>query len=81
MVRGVRMNRTELLAFMKGKISTFFYDILVAWTKKREKVWFGFADRVFDVEPHNRNGCPGYQITGENCYDYIIVLPEGWTEK
>ena len=44
------MERTELLNWFKGKISDYYYDILYAWTKKREKK-FLFFKRKFDVEP------------------------------
>ena len=44
------MDREELLQFMKGKISKYYYDILYVWTKKRERK-FLFFKRKFDVEP------------------------------
>lgn len=44
------MDREELLKFMKGKVSDYYYDILYAWTKKREKTLL-FFKRKFDVEP------------------------------
>jgi hypothetical protein len=66
------MNRTELLDFMKGKISNYYYEILVVWTQKREKNLFGF-DTKFDVEPtaytHN-----GYVVNGP-WLSFIIVYP------
>lgn len=44
------MDRQELLTFIKGKVSNYYYDILYAWTKKRERK-FLFFKRKFDVEP------------------------------
>ena len=43
------MDRQELLTFMKGKVSNYYYDVLYAWTKKRERK-FLFFKRKFDVE-------------------------------
>lgn len=44
------MNREELLKWIKGKISDYYYDILVFWTKNREKR-FIFFQRKFDLSP------------------------------
>jgi hypothetical protein len=44
------MNRTELLEFMKPRISTYYYEILEHWTKRREKTLF-FFESTFSFEP------------------------------
>lgn len=44
------MDRQELLTFMREKVSNYYYDILYAWTKKRERKFLCFK-RKFDVEP------------------------------
>lgn len=65
------MDREELLQFMKGKISKYYYDILYAWTKKRKKT-FLFFKRKFDVEPTLLG--EGYVVsTG---LDHIILYKE-----
>ena len=65
------MDRQELLTFMKGKISDYYYDILYVWTKKREKR-FLFFKRKFDVEPTLLG--KGYVVsTG---LDHIILYNE-----
>lgn len=44
------MNREELLVFMKGRISNYYYDILTIWTLKRKNK-FLFFKRKFDIRP------------------------------
>jgi hypothetical protein len=43
------MNRTELLEFMKPRITTFYYDILEVWSRNREKSFWGMTK--FDIQP------------------------------
>jgi hypothetical protein len=66
------MYRDELLEAMRAKISQYYYDILVMWTKKREKTLFG-GNQKFDVQP--TIGGYGYIITcgWEIWGNYIIV--------
>lgn len=44
------MDREELLKWLDGRISNYYYEILYVWTKKREKR-FLFFKRKFDVKP------------------------------
>jgi putative flippase GtrA len=63
------MTRSELLEFMDGKISMYYWNILWTWSKKREKSFFIF-DRKFDVEPTIFS--PGY-VVRSGIMDFIIV--------
>ena len=68
------MNRTELLEWIKPRISEYYYDILVAWTKIREKKLFW--KRKFLVEPVIYG--KGYIIDSGKSFDSIIVHPDNW---
>lgn len=65
------MDREELLQFMKGKISKYYYDILYVWTKKRKRK-FLFFKRKFDVEPTIFS--EGYVVSSG--LDHIILYKE-----
>jgi hypothetical protein len=68
------MNRDELLKFMKGKITEYYYEILEIWTKSREYKFLLFK-RKFDVEPTIASINKGYIITAKS-FDYIMVYSE-----
>jgi hypothetical protein len=70
------MNRKQLLEFMKGKISQYYYDILYAWTLYNNKTFFIF-DKKYKIAPGLYGG---YFITTNNFLglidDDIFVYPE-----
>lgn len=65
------MNREELLKWMKGRISDYYYDILTIWTLKRKNK-FLFFKRKFDIVPTTFS--KGYII--RSGFDSIIVYDD-----